>query len=50
MSNVSEADTGYPGAPSTGVDSIAPSTTGCPGLTATPCTASSPSRSTSAAV
>ena len=28
MSNVSDADTGYPGAPSTGVDSIAPSTTG----------------------
>ena len=50
MSKVSEADTGYPGAPITGVDPIAPSTTGCPGRTATPWTARMPRRSTSAAV
>src|SRR5205085_2280129 len=50
MSNVSDADTGYPGAPRTGVASTTPSTTGCPGRTATPCTTRTPSRSTTPAV
>ena len=51
MSKVSAADTGYPGAPSTGVGATVPSrttpsTTGWPGLTATPCTASVPAAET----
>ena len=50
MSKVSAADTGYPGAPITGVVPTTPSTTGCPGRTATPCTASVPTWATTDAV
>ena len=50
MSNVSAADTGKPGAPSTGVVPTVPSTTGWPGRTATPCTASVPAAATTRAV
>jgi hypothetical protein len=50
MSKVRAADTGYPGAPSTGVLDAVPSTTGWPGRTATPCTASVPAAATTRAV